>query len=121
MLAEIKSKYHEFGDAVISEIIYSVTGDYKRNVVVKLNAYNWQIDKREAITLSFGNVVKFRFSETKKTNSTVIFEAYIGKIDDLIIFDFFALQISQNKVAEDPNSDFVIHCKDMKYEVMPFP
>jgi hypothetical protein len=122
VLTEIKSKYHEFGDALVSKIVFDVTGygtkNIRRNSTVKLTAYNWQAEKREVIALSFIDIVKFRFSESKKISSTVILEAYLAQTDDLIIFDFFALQVGQNDVAEDPNSDFVIHCREIKYEVI---
>jgi len=131
MISEIKNKYKGFHDALIFDILYSNRHGKQKGltpkVIVGLNAFNIQTEKWEQLKLIFSDVVKFWFFEGKNekgkaVNSTVVFEAYIEKIDDLIIFDFFALQVDgRDLLAENPNSDFVIHCKDINYELVNAP
>ncbi|HAL83961.1 MAG TPA: hypothetical protein DCO83_18400 [Mucilaginibacter sp.] len=124
MIAEIKDKYKGFHDALILNVNYSTVDvryklGTKRNLIAEVHVFNQQTNIWEIIKLIFTDVIKFRFFESKKICSTAIFETYIEQFDDLVVFDFFALQVDgRDQLAEDPNSTFVVHCKEVKYEVM---
>jgi hypothetical protein len=124
MVVEIKEIYKGFHDALILNISYSAHDaaykfGTKKNLTVQVHAFNQQNKTWQIIKLLFIDVIKFRFFESTKICSIAIFEAYIERVEDLVVFDFFALQVDgRDQLAEDPDSTFVVHCKDVNYEVM---
>ena len=121
MITEIVDRYKGFHDSVIFDISYNTNlkSGNKTKAYVTIQAFNNQDEKWEKIQLIFKEVVKFRFFESTKIGSTVIFETYVDNVDGTIVFDFFALQVDgRDKLAEDRNSTFVIHCKEIEYVVL---
>ncbi|HEY9261981.1 hypothetical protein, partial [Chitinophaga sp.] len=72
--------------------------------------YEW-----EKIKLIFSEILSFRFIENRKTSSTVINGALIKVDSEGILFDFFPL-IYDAGLKENPDSDFIICCRELKYE-----
>ena len=126
MVTEIKDVYKGFHDALILNVNYNAVdkGDGYNNeriLTVDVHVLNQRTKIWEFVKLIFTGVIKFKFFDSKKICSTAIFEAYIERVEDLVVFDFFALQVDgRYQLAEDPNSTFVVHCKEVKYEVMDF-
>lgn len=124
MIKEIKNKYQRFHDGIILDIIYSVTelgekSGSKREASLYIQTHDYQTGNSEKIKLIFLDITKFKFFESEKICSTIIFEAFIEERDNLIIFDFDCLQLDgRDKLAENRNSNFVIHCKGINYEIM---
>jgi hypothetical protein len=125
MLEEIKRNYKNFHDGLVFEVNYHPSNNgFKKDSIaiatVLLQAKNYQTDKIERVKIIFEDVVKFNFFESPQFCSSVIFEAFIGTIENLIVFDFFALQVDgRDKLGEDPKSSFVIHCKKIRFEKYP--
>ncbi|QMW02854.1 hypothetical protein [Spirosoma foliorum] len=122
MLSEIINTYEQFSDSLILKVCYISLTENSSNsrtieVVIrcmnKLNDYEWDV-----IKLSFLDVIKFRFIENENTSSTLINSALLKREDGNVIVDFFPLYYSQSSLLENPNSDFIIYCKDLKYEVI---
>lgn len=124
MINEIKSNYKALGDATIYKVEYQINyinqaTECFKNVDVFINCYNWSFNKWEKIQLTFKRVSSIRFVEIARRPSTVIFEALVTEINDVIIFDFFPIQIDgKGTLEEDPNSDFSIHCMSLSYKVL---
>lgn len=122
MLKEIKEFYRNFHDGLVIEVTYYPSNNEfrKGNIAIAtviIQTQNYQTDKIDRVKLIFEGVVKFNLCESSQLCSSVIFEAFIETIDKLIIFDFFALQVDgRDRLAEDPKSSFVIHCKKIRFE-----
>ncbi|WP_336717109.1 hypothetical protein [Chryseobacterium mucoviscidosis] len=113
MIEQIKNIYRSFSDSLISKI------EYNRSIenvtcVVNISSYNWETSERDEISLIFEDCVFFKFFESSKINSTVITNALLNQNEDIIVFDFFPLYYSDDKILENPNSDFVIKSKGLK-------
>jgi len=121
MINNLKLNYKEFGDATIFKIEYRVSykkDDSFKEIDVFVNCYNWQLNTREEIKITFQQVHSIRFIENTRC-STVIFEALLIENEDDIIVDFFPIQIDGKGILkEDPQSDFSIHCKEILYCVL---
>lgn len=124
MITEIKSRYQRFHDCIILNVLYSVKdlGDVsgsKREATLHVQTHDYQIGNLEKVKLIFLDVTKFKFFESEKICNTVIFEVLIEERDNLTVFDVDCLQLDgRDQLAENPNSNFVIHCKEIKYEIM---
>ncbi len=124
LIKEIKSCYKAFGDATIYKVEYQINyanqgSEYSKDVNVLINCYNWPLSKWEKIQLTFKRVSSIRFVETAKRPSTVVFEALVTEINDVVVFDFFPIQIDdKGTLEEDINSDFSIKCKSISYKVL---
>lgn len=120
MLEKLIKSYRHFHDDIVLNINYNISGSTNQGkiAIVELQSMNYEVNEPERIRVFFEDVIKFRFFESKKICSTVIFEAFIEKDDNgIIIFDFFSLQVNGiDKLSEDPNSSFVIHCNDIRFE-----
>jgi hypothetical protein len=65
------------------------------------------------------NVFHFQYLENKKLQSSVVFEALIEQKEKSITIDFFPIQVDGlGKLAEDPESSFLVHCETISYEVV---
>lgn len=118
MFKEIINKYDRFSDALISEIKYnSLENTREVTVTIKcmnsLNDFQWEIVK-----LIFTDIQFIRFIERIQTSSTFINSAMLKEEDNILIFDFFPLIFDGDKLAENAESDFLIKCKGVKYEVI---
>jgi hypothetical protein len=120
MLQKIKEKYKGFSDAVISEISYkrylNPNGSDKGIVEVYLRAENNEGDY-EIVKLKFIEIISFRFIESRDSSSLILNEILMKQEDEIITFDFFPL-IYSSGIIENINSDFMIKCKDISFEIM---
>lgn len=71
----------------------------------------------EVVKLFFLEIVTFRYIETYKTSNLVIKEVLLNKEDNIITVDFSPL-IYDDGIKENINSDFMIKCKEIRYEVL---
>ena len=118
MLNELKKKYGNFEDSLVSSITYSRTIDDDGRIEVILNAMNAEEDFRfDKIKLIFSNIVKFRFIEWHSFSSLIINTVLIMKRENEVVFDFFPL-ITSDGLKENDESDFKIICKEVKYEFL---
>lgn len=121
MITEIIRKYGNFADALVlgfsfENDVHSPFG--KGKIEVLINCMNNENDfEWEKIKLVFEEVICFRFIENINTSSVVINAAMLKHDTDEIAFDFFPL-IFNHELVENPESDFVIRCKRLKYMVV---
>ncbi len=122
MLKEIIEKYGDFHDALISEINYKCHDEYiypdNRILEVILRCQNFENGEYEIVKLMFKHVRKYSFSEEFSGSSLLIYSALLKKEEDIIIFDFFAIIYGDWLLKENPNSNFIIKCKEVSYEVL---
>jgi len=121
MVAKIKDLYRSFGDAVVERIEYAaISSDMSGKFLsVYLRCLNWKTEEWEKVKLNFIDVAHFQYSDGKIIQSTVVFEALIMQNESGIVVDFFPVQVDGlGKLAEDPMSSFLIHCKSISYEVL---
>jgi hypothetical protein len=116
MFCTIVSKYERFADSLISAVTYNSTSTTSI-VEVLMECWSNEDDyKREKIKLKFIDIQLFRFIEVG--GSTVINSALLKNEDNLITVDFFPIRF-ERELLEDTNSDFLIKCKKITYEVLP--
>ncbi|MFZ4932074.1 hypothetical protein [Chryseobacterium sp. Mn2064] len=113
MIKPIKNTYRSFSDSVIKEIEYKKLVEGTTCIVSTLS-YNWLTSEHDEISLIFEDCVFFKFFESKRVNSTVISNALLEESDGIIVFDFFPLYYSEDKILENPNSEFIIKSKSLK-------
>jgi hypothetical protein len=115
MIVDIKEKYASFHDAVINEVCYSYEprAGLKglKRLKVSMVCFNWQNEQWENVLMIFDEVTEFRYIDTAKLTSLVVFEALLKENEHGVVMDFFPLQVGQDTLEEDPNSTFVVHCK----------
>lgn len=115
MLDEIRRKYVTFGDAQILNV--SFRSGERHSAIVQIVCSNKENNwKWDTINLIFTDVLKFKFIQHEQRSSTVLFQAYLNRENDKIVVDFFAEQEDGKREYE--HSDFVIHSKEISYEVV---
>ncbi|NML37713.1 hypothetical protein HHL17_10960 [Chitinophaga sp. G-6-1-13] len=121
MITEIIRKYGHFSDALVlgfsfESNVYSSSG--KGKIEVLINCMNSENDfEWEKVKLVFEEVMCFRLIENRNTSSVVVNAAMLNHDNGEIVFDFFPLMFN-HKLVENPESDFVIRCKRLKYMVV---
>lgn len=121
MILEIKRLYGSLGDAVIEKIEYSLVNSDTNDkcLSVYMRCLNWKTEEWQKVKFYFMNVLHFQYLENKKLQSSVVFEALIEQKEKSITIDFFPIQVDGlGKLAEDPESSFLVHCKTISYEVV---
>ncbi len=120
MLEELKDNYNCFHDSIITNINYGCIEDgytEKRNLTIKLTSINILTDVLEIIKIHFYDIVSFKFKEENQS-AFVVFKALLTKDNDLIIFDFSPDIYGDSILKENPNSEFIIKCRKVTYEVI---
>ncbi len=121
MLEEIKRLYQTLSDAVVDKIEYGIAPENVSSkwLSVYIKCLNCETEKWQRVKLIFNNVFLFQYIDNKKVQSSVVFEALMMQNERGIIVDFFPIQVDGlGKLAEDPQSSFLIHCKAIIYEVL---
>jgi hypothetical protein len=119
MFEEIKRKYLDFHDAKVSEIKIS-NCNFIHNIELIIDCENSQKDygsSFEKIKLFFTDIIYFNINYEKNIDF-VVFETLITNENELVIFDFDCDSIGENLLKENPNSRFIIKCKEVSYEVL---
>jgi len=114
----IIDKYESFPDSLISSVSYerSNENDGKVDIIIScMNGYN--NDEFETIKLSFVGVFKFRFIENHPFSSLIINKALLINDKAGITFDFFP-DIYKDGLKENLESDFIIKCTNVFFEVI---
>lgn len=121
MLEEIIEKYEKFPDCLIKEINYGFSISEKNYdfVVVIISCFNFKEEnRREIIRIVFKNIELIKFSQINRFPSLFLDEVYIlQEKDGIITFDFFPID-HFDYLEENPNSEFIIKCKEVSYEVL---
>lgn len=121
MLKEIRIKYDKFHDAIVNEICYKCSQENytaDRNLFITINCYNIQDNNNfEKIRLYFYDIIYFKFKEIDQS-SFVINAALLEEKDGIVIFDFFAEFNEDWTLKENLDSDFIIKCRKIKYEIL---
>lgn len=119
MLEKITSNYGKFPDSLIERIIfYPITGSTESNIEVILSCYNIKNEmKNEIIKLSFKKIEQIKLSQFKDNPSLFLNEIYTENKNGLIIFDFFPID-HFDYLEENPNSNFIIKCSEIDFEVL---
>jgi hypothetical protein len=121
MITEIIGKYGNFADALVlgfsfESNVHSSFG--KGEIEVFINCMNSENDfEWEKVKLVFEEVVCFRFIEHRNASSVVVNAALLKHDNDEIVFDFFPVILDQELIGN-PESDFVVRCKRIRYEVV---
>jgi hypothetical protein len=121
MLEEIIEKYEKFPDCLIKTVKYSVSISEENNDSVEtiISCFNLKEEnKREIIRIIFKNIELIKFSQINRFPSLFLDEIYIKEDNGLITFDFFPID-HFDYLEENPNSEFIIKCKQVSYEVLP--
>lgn len=118
MIEEIKRKYEDFGDAVISQVCYSRTLEDKGIIQITLAAMNSENEYVfENIKLTLSDISTFRFVEMNNVSSLIINGAVLAENEGIITLDFFPeISASGNTINE--ASDFLIRCYQITYELL---
>lgn len=118
MLEEIKLKYSHFHDAQISKInIIEKYGNIDLNLT--LSCTNSQNDYNlDNIKLNFIDVTSFILNFKKNDGILTIFACFLEKENNIITIDFDCIFFDKNNLRENPNSQFIIKCKEIGYEVL---
>jgi len=119
MLEKITTYYGKFPDSLVRQIIFNpVTGNRASNIEVTLSCYNIKHEMRpEIIKLCFKDIVEIKLTQFKNNPSMFLDEIYINNINGLIVFDFFPID-HFDYLEENPNSNFIIKCNTINYEVL---
>ena len=121
MLKEIVDKYEKFPDSLIKMVKYSISISENDNNTIEtiISCFNLKEDnKREIIQIIFTEIELFKFSQIKRFPSLFVNEVFIKRENDgLITFDFFPID-HFDYLEENPNSAFIIKCKEISYEVL---
>lgn len=120
MIHEIIKQYQYFSDGVIRNITYSYPIENKINATVQIlcsntqNNYEWELVK-----IIFYDILFFKFIAHGDSIGSVIDMALIKIENEFIVFDFFGLfNANYQSLEENPESEFVIKCKKIEYEVL---
>lgn len=116
MIEEIKEKYEDFADSLISQVSYLRTLDNQGIIEITLAVMNAENDyKFENIKLVLSNISTFRFVEMNNTSSLIIYGAILSQDNGVITLDFFP-EIHDDKYVVNEESDFLVRCKHITYE-----
>ncbi|MDN3673027.1 hypothetical protein QWY99_08180 [Flavobacterium branchiarum] len=120
MIQEIIKKYDYFSDAQIKNVSYTYPTGQGANVAVQIECCNTQNDYDwELINIVFNDITFVRFIGYGDSIGSVIDMAFIKIEEDEIVFDFFGLFDADNQtLGENPESDFIIRCKKVDYQVI---
>ena len=118
MLEEIKLKYSHFHDAQIYKINFiEESGNNDLNLILSCtssqNDYNL-----DNVKLSFIDITSFKLNFKKNMGLFTIFACFLKAENDLITVDFDCIYFDEDNLKENPNSEFIIKCKQISYEVL---
>jgi len=73
--------------------------------------------KPEIIKLSFKDIVEIKLGQFRNNLSLILDEVYIENKNGLIVLDFFPID-HLDYLEENPNSNFIIKCNAIDFEVL---
>ncbi|WP_293881649.1 hypothetical protein [Sphingobacterium sp. UBA1498] len=114
MFTEIKNKYENFSDSLISEIKYSQIHSIRTIEIILKCMNRFSNYDYETIKLIFDDVIFFHFKEEERYSSTVINSAFLNNDKGIIVFDFFPL-LYADKLEENPDSDLIVKSRLLSY------
>lgn len=120
MLEKINFFYKKFSDCLIKKTKYDsyISEESKERIEVTLSCFNFEREnRREIIKLIFEDLITVKFIQIKNNPSLFLDEVYILEENELITFDFFPID-HFDYLEENPNSNFIIKCKKVSYEVL---
>ena len=119
MLEKITSEYAKFPDSLIEGIyFFPISKESDSTIEVILSCFNLKKEnKNEIIKLIFTKIELIKFNQFNDDPSLFLDEIYIDYKNDLITFDFFPID-HFDYLEENPNSNFIIKCRKISYEVL---
>ncbi|TPG36293.1 hypothetical protein [Flavobacterium pectinovorum] len=120
MLEQIILNYKKFADCLIKEVDYFnfKSNDDQRSIEITMSCLNFQNEnKKEIIKVIFKGLKLLKFIRVNDYPSLFLDEVYISNENGLITFDFFPIGYV-DYLEENPNSTFIIRCKEVLYEVL---
>jgi len=119
MLEKITSEYAKFPDSLIEGIcFFPISKKSDSTIEVTLSCYNLKKEnKKETIKLIFTKIELVKFNQLNDNPSLFLDEIYIDGRNDLITFDFFPID-HFDYLEENPNSNFIIKCRKVEFEVL---
>ncbi len=121
MIEEIILKYGNFADSWIESMYYKLDGlGIKKSIRLKITVSNLQNNcSYETIDLICEDVQNFIFKENTGEQNMSLKDSLILKDDGLIILDFNPIDHFDH-LEENPDSCFLIKCKNVKYSFLSF-
>jgi len=120
MLEKLNFIYKKFPDCLVQQINYKsyLSEESKESIEITLSCYNFEKEgKREIINIIFKDLTLIKFIRINNNPSLFLDEIYIKEDEGLITFDFFPID-HFDYLEENPNSEFIIKCKKISYEVL---
>jgi hypothetical protein len=115
MIEKIIEDYAEFSDSWISEItLYN-----NENIIeIIIHCANKNKDySYEKVKISFKKIINYVLIEKNRISDLAPKDVLINEKNGIITFDFFPID-HFDYLEENPNSEFIIKCKEISYEVL---
>lgn len=116
MIEEINKRYGGFHDAIISNISYSRSIENESIIEITLSVMSLEC-VYENIKILLSEISYFRFIEKNYSSSLIINGVVLVEEEGVITLDFFP-EISASGYTITEDSDFLIRCKHISYEVI---
>ncbi|UWY26879.1 hypothetical protein N4T20_14240 [Flavobacterium sp. TR2] len=119
MLEKITSEYAKFPDSFIEKVNFTPISKTSESIIeIILSCFNIKKgNKKEIIKLILKKIEILKFNQFNDNPSLFLDEIYINNENDLITIDFFPID-HFDYLEENPNSAFIIKCKEISYEVL---
>lgn len=117
MIKKIIEDYCEFSDSWISEIkLFENNSENVFELIIHCanKSKNYSYEK---VKFSFTKVICYKLIGKKGITDFAPKDVYIKEDNGLITFDFFPID-HFDYLEENPNSEFIIKCKEISYEVL---
>jgi hypothetical protein len=117
MIEKIIENYFELSDSWISEI-KSIDSNNEITLELIIHCANRNKDySYEKVKFLFSKIISYQIIRKNIVNNFAPKDVFIKEKDGIITFDFFPID-HFDYLEENPNSDFIIKCKEISYEVL---
>ena len=90
----------------------------KESIEITLSCFNFEKQgKKEIINIIFKDLILIKFIRVNNNPSLFLDEVYLNEENGIITFDFFPIDYF-DYLEENPNSEFIIKCKEISYKVL---
>lgn len=117
MLKEFTEKYRDLSDTTLYGVSYSRSLDDDGFVTIVMLSYNYSENHYQKVKLTLSGIKSFRFVEIRDSSNFVINAAAIENRNNEIVLDFFPV-IYANRLEINSESDFLVECLELKFEVL---
>lgn len=120
MLKELIKNYEYFHDALITEYHYK-SGyhiDVRKKVISEVDIYiscfHAETSNNDKLKINFKEIEYFRANDIEG----MVYGALMKEEKGIITFDFFPTIVSSGEVEENPESNFIVKCKEVSYTII---